>query len=266
MIGLMNDEPIQNDDSVVSPVEEKKELPADATNRTRKEFEKLTENNHELKKELDKERRKNVLESLRPDPQQPFVSPISPQVVAPNVSPQEAQDIYANLVDTNGYVDVAVYKSLLEKANKTAQEASDRASRAEAVVMHQARKQQDFEESRTMQEVHKQYPELDPNSEMFNPLYFDAVRDSMVSSLRAGIDDPSKVMEAARKYAPAFRKTEVPKEVKPSQEVARAVIRTTPKGTATQGKATAREIDDLITATRHGDSSALAERLKRSGY
>lgn len=245
------------------------QIPEDTSERTKEQFTKLSSSNKELKKENDEVKKerdnyKNVLESLRPNPEPKPAVP-SPQNY-PNLSQGEIDNIAQGLVDQNGYVDMSRLDAILR-------ETSNRAVRAEKAALAAQQESQktvrDFEESAKMREVHKAYPELDPKSDNFNEDFFDAVRNELVGQMLKGQKEDVDVA-AEKWHKRMFGKKETEsKEDKAKREQgqeARAVINTTPSASSTRNRTTATDQTDLVQRTRLGDRSALKERLERSGY
>ncbi len=246
-------EPMPSSDKPAETPEPKEPaLPDGASERTKEEFEKLKEHNRELAAKLaayeTQEPKVSVIDSLRPPPGPS--APVSPQPQGSNIPP--------GFVDTEGNVDIALL-------NRTLAEANERARRAEAEARRSREDISRFEENRTTQEVHKAYPQVDPNSKTFDPRFYELVRNEMIGQLMKGQQD---FMEACKKvsdlYQPADTgkaKEEAVKEYKDT-EAKKEQINATGGG----GKGKAGPDPELVSKTHKGDRNALYERLQASGY
>lgn len=244
------------------PAEEKGEdsqLPEDASERTREQFEKLKQSNKELHdrlRQLEEEKnrpKESVLDSLTPQ-QQSQLDQLQKD------DPQGADDLLNSIVDSNGYVDVALLKKTLSDATQAAQEAKQQASQA----VESLRK---YTETEQIKVAHQKYPEMDPNSDKFDPRFYDLVKNELVGQLMQGKRD---VVSAAEKisqlYKPNVEKKEA--EVK-KQEVAKQKeqqvrqIGSTGTGTRKPSGYDSMEYDDLMEAARLGKKGAVAALLNR---
>lgn len=243
---------------------EEQELPEDTSDRTKQEFEKLKQSNQELKQERDAIAQeaavtKNLLESLRPEPQ------ITPQASQfPNLNPQQVQNIASHLVDENGYVDTNLLQKTLDEANKRAQDAAERAARAEQIASSAVTNMRQFEENRVMQEVHAKYPDLDPHNKSFNQDLYDAVRNELVGQMVAGKKED--VMGAADKWSKRFGKPVIEEEdpqIKQAREN-KAQINATNTRTPV-APSTSYDDAELVRRFQRGDMNAFAERMRRAG-
>lgn len=268
----MEDDQTKTTQEEVTQPEENQEEPK--KDRTKEQFDKLTQSNQELKKERDEY--KNILESLRPNsPNTPQEKQEPPSVQAPSanqyshLNQQQVDSITDNFVDDNGYVDV-------RKLNQFLQDTNQRAIRAEQAAQ-QARQEsrrtvQDFEESNTVKQAHEKYPELDPKSDSFNEEFYDSVRNELVGQMLSGKKED--LLQAASKwhkrmYGPekkAQKEKEKQEEAQRQEgQQARAAINTTPTGGA-KNRMSMADHDNLVYRTRKGDRNALKERLERSGF
>lgn len=242
------------------------ELPEEVSDRTKQEFEKLKKSNQELKAERDallkQTQQKNLLEELKPTVDAPTFDFNQKQYA--HLNEQQAQDIYASLVDENGYVDTNLLKKSLQESNERVRQAEERARRAEEAAMKTQRTVKDIEESALMQKVHAEFPEIDPKSQSFNRVLFDAVRNELVSNLM-GKGDRGDVMEVTRKWHSTLitPKKEEP-EIDTQLEAKKQIAATTPK--TVKSTIVPQDYEYLRQKTMTGDSGALSERLKRSGY
>lgn len=238
-------------------VENKPEEQPSVSERTKEQFEKLTESNRQLKEEVDQlKSKKNVLESLKPD--ENFV----PQ--APTTTPTQTNDL-DGLVDADGYVDGEKLKQLAVMAK----EASERARRAEesAKASEQKRieEKRDFEESQLMRRLHEEYPEIDPKSPVYDATLYDAVRNELATRFTVGNND---IEGAVKKWHTILVKPK--SNEKADEEAAKKAnqklqIQATSPG-STKNHQVQLDNDSLRKATIMGVKGSLAERLKRSGY
>lgn len=243
-------ETIEENESVnpadITPTEEEAQSQPDGEkDRTAEQFAKLTEANKRLKEENEKLKggtaTKSVFESLRPE--QNF----------PNVPEQTAQEIADQLFDEQGYLD----PGLLNKKLKQAEEIAKQASQAAQTAQQQLRT---YEETQKTKELYKEYPQLDPNGDSFDPDFFSRVRNELIGQLMQGKEDP---LEAARVVDKAFSQTSNNKaqvqEAKNLKQQASSDLGTS------QGASAPVDHDYLVEETRKGNSNALAERLRRIG-
>lgn len=234
------------------PIEETQEaeLPEDAKERTKREFEKLKAHNAELKRKLEaRESIPSVLDYLEPGP-----VPQIPQVQVPQFVPQY-QPQYAppapqpQLVDENGYVNADVLQQRLdavEKATKKAEEAERRANAAQDRISR-------FEQDAETKQLYQAYPELDPLSDVYNEKAYRLVKNELSAQIvSSGRRD---AMKAAQDMSEYFRKT--PPTNKKVLEQRKQVAQ---PGTTQRPPST--DFEDLKLRSRF-DPEALAERLER---
>ena len=157
-------------------------LPEDVSERTKSEFEKLKAHNKELSEKL---------KSLEPRPQSVFDS-LRPQVPQNfgNLTTQQVGDISLKFTDDQGYLD----ENALSKALK---DANDRASRAEAAARESRDAIRLFEEREQMRVTHSKFPQLDVNSDKFDPRFHEITRNEMVGQMMRGEQDYLKAAEKA---------------------------------------------------------------------
>lgn len=265
----MDEDKVIEPTTEVAPVETTEPaIEPTAKDRTKEQFDKLKNNNQELKKQ--NEHYKNVLQSLRPDVIEPAkpVTPTTPDAKDfSHLNQAQVENITQGLVDENGYVDMGKLSKILQETNERA----IRAERAAQAAQSQSTKTvRDFEESSVMQQVHKDYPALDPKSDQFDEEYYDSVRNELVGQmLKTGKED---VPAAAKKWHERLFGKKEPVETKEEKqqreqgEQARALINTTPTGNVTKNRTSSNDLEYLRTQTRLGSQSALKERLERAGY
>ncbi len=266
------------EEPVKTSTEESKEEELKVSERTAEQFDKLKEHNQQLKEE-NKQVYQNVMESLRP-PETPYQE-LTPQLVrkvdevTPDLKPPQIDDIYAKLIDKDGYIDPELLIKTLKDANESARQANIRAeeARREAQVARQETKRtkRDFEENQEAREVHKKYPQIDPKSEDFNENFWDDVRKEIATAPILKGTTPS-FMEAAdaiweARYKPN-EEVEVKKkekeQVEQTENAKRNINASAPTGRPNDFYAKSDE-EALRQATMQGKKGALAERLRRIG-
>lgn len=280
-------------------VEEKKEEPAKETkkeekveevkkeaeekpkkkkkSRTTEQFDKLKEHNKQLKEE-NVQVYKNVMDSLKPElPEQDFTPQVIQQVDkhTTELQPDKVDDIYAKLIDKDGYIDpdllIKTLRSANEEAKQARKEAEEAKKQAETTERESKRTIRDFEEDREVRRVHKKYPQIDPKNKDFNELFWDDVRKEIATAPYLKGTTPS-FMEAAdmiwnQRYAPK-EVDEVKKKEKEKMEAAedkkKQINASVPTGRPGDYYSKT-DAEVLKQATIHGKKGALAERLRRAG-
>ena len=265
--------------------EEVKEEPK--KERTKKQFKKLTKHNKELKEE-NKELKKNVLDSLRPEPavvpdSPPFPQPIqefTPEIAktvekhTTELKQGEVDDIYANLIDENGFIDGEMLKASLKQANDEAKLARERADAAEkrADDSEKASKKsiRDFEEDREVRRVHKKYPQINPKNEDFNELFWEDVRKEIATApILVGknvsfMDAADKIWKQRYEEEVGEVKKKDKEEMETKVDQKKNINASAPSGHF-EGYYADTDTEALNEATRLSKKGALAERLRRSG-
>lgn len=228
-------------------------LPDGVAERTKAEFDKLKEHNAQLKEELDVYKTRNsVLDDLRPSTE--TVLPPTPSLTQTKV-----EEIKSSLVDENGYVDVARLEKALRDADERARRAEERALAVESKV-------QNSEEKVQVREVHKEFPNLDPHSESFDPKFYELVRLELIGQMMNGEQDMAK---AAKKVASLY--TPAPDVSKAREEAVKEYKgKVEKRSQATEsngGRGTSEpsEREELRKRTMEGDRNALFKRLQASG-
>lgn len=234
---------------------EESKLPEGTSDRTREEFEKLTQHNKELAEEnrrLKEVKETSVLDSLKPQP--PKVTAPPPAKEYPFLEPSKQEDVYSKLVDENGYIDADLLKQTLKDANERAKLAEARAKRLEEQVSG-------VEESRQVREAHSKYPMLDPKNPNFDEKFYTAVRNELIGQMVQGNRD---FVQAADTVASWFKPggNERQDQSAQKEQQVRQIQATTTKGETKMSS----DYSDLVKRTQRGDSAALMERLKRAGY
>lgn len=227
-------------------------LPNEVSDRTKEQFEKLTQNNKDLKEKMDKlQAEKDVLQSLYPSAQQ-----------AQTVNPSLINNTTENLITEDGYVDV-------NKLNKALADAQKRAEAAERKAQAAATSFETYTQTEQVSRAHAKHPYLDPNNPQFDRKFYDLTKNELIGQMMNGQKD---VMLAADKVAQMYKPQPVQKEEQ-SQKVKQE--NNNSKSQMNAGRTGSGQIvgtyqsmsnDDLIARQRKGDRNALAERLKRSGF
>lgn len=277
----------EKQEELVQEVEEKNEVaeqPEVETQNTRtsEQFDKLKGNNAELKGKNDAlelenarlrdEARKFTQQGAVGYMTQPATSqyPMPPGMVDvtnvipqatqfPGMSQQQVNDVFANLTDDQGYVNVDLLRQELSKAHKQTQSALEEAKRAREEAKRASQNFDNFQRSEIAKRVHEKYPELNPDTDNYNTEFFDAVKNEMYTQLVSnGKED---FMAAADKWAKTFVNKKEKKEVK------EAMAQINATGTKPSGsRLSYQDHETLVQATRQGKKGALGERLKQAGY
>lgn len=222
------------------------ELPEDAKERTRKEFEKLKAHNAELKKQLDERQNlPSVLDFLSSPQQgvpnevkQQYMQPVQLPPVYPQMTPPVPQE--QKLVDEQGYVNTDVLQRELEEAKRARQEAEQARRRAEEAEQRISR----FEINQETQVLYNSYPELDPQSEHFNQDAYELVKNDLAAQLiNTGKRD---AMSSAQRMSKFFRTQ--PQQQAKTQKVLEQRKQVLVSGT--QPRQDTRPISQLSTAER----------------
>lgn len=229
------------------------QLPDEASERTKVEFEKLKQHNADLKAELDVYKtKKSVLDDLRPSTE--TVLPPTPSLTQTKV-----EEIKSSLVDENGYVDVARLERALKDADERARKAEERALAVESRV-------QNSEEKIQVREVHKEFPNLDPHSESFDPKFYELVRLELIGQMMNGEQDMAK---AAKKVASIYEpKEDVSKAREEAVKEYKGKVEKRSQATESnggRGTSEPSEREELRKRTMEGDRNALFKRLQASG-
>lgn len=221
-----------------------------------------------LKRERDEAYNRSVLDSLKPDPMVP-TSPSTPSV--PNaqnfshLNQQQVEDVYQNLVDSQGYVDANMLKQALADANRRAQEAEQRAQRSEQRTEALYGHIREFEESEQMRRTHERFPHLDPNNkDAFDPVFYDLVKNQLQGQMvRGQVNVMSAAEEADKLYQRMKGNSQQDPQKAQAQKAKANISATTPQRSHTVAQRPVGEHQtDLSRRTMAGDRNALSERLK----
>lgn len=237
------------------------ELPEDAKERTKREFEKLKQNNAELKRQLE-ERQKlpSVLDyfggtvpPVSQEIRQQYIQP--PQVNMPVYQQTYQQPVpqpTPQLVDEQGYVNADVLSKRLElseNALRRAEEAERRAVEAQQRIAK-------FEQDAETKALYQAYPELDPlNAEVFNPEAYELVKNELTSQIVS--TGKRNAIQAADKMSKYFRKQE-PRKVLEQRNAITSVPGKQPR------QQVQTDLQELRKQSRN-NPDAVAERLRRLG-
>jgi hypothetical protein len=243
--------------------------------RTTEQFEKLKESNNNLKKEVEVLKKKNVLESLVPQPTSPQPpqypqSPITNVIPTPQqyqgLSQKQINETFKGLVDDAGYVDTGLLIETLNDLKEKNRLAEQRASQAEERTQNVVRKMDDFERNQIMRQVHEKYPTLNPDGNEFDENLWKFVRNEVVDQWMNG--KPTDVMAAAEAGMRIIHPNDMKKEERLKLEQAETAKKNiNALGTSqTSQRESNLDQDALIRGTQMGKKGALAERLRRSGY
>ena len=234
------------------------ELPEDASERTREQFEKLKQHNADLQDRL------KALETSTPetsvfDAFRPMETPVAPmpEFSFPGVPQNQVNDTVANLVDENGYLDEKILKSTLSDLQKQIKDAKEEAANARKVYEQK-------EESEQVRVTHSKYPQLDPKSPNFDRKFFERVKEKMIVQF---INGSRNFLEAADNVAADYPLKQVEKQdAQKKQDQVRQINATgSSAGRSAAPAKTSYSDEELVRRTRAGDTSALMERLSKAG-
>jgi len=240
-------------EDVVSEVPEKES----EKDRTTEQFDKLKNSNSELKKERDGY--KNVLESLQPEPVKPVPSP---QKNAPKGA--DIGEQLESMVDENGYLDGNKLKNVMQGMSDSVKRAEFTAKRVEIQARKEAEARTRSQKTAKMTEVHKKFPELDPENEKFNEEFYDSVRNEIIGQMMEGKEDP---LSAAEKWHSRYFKEggePMAKEKENKEKTQKEQINAIkPHSSSMSGYYADEEEEALRKKVMSGKRGALAELLKR---
>lgn len=252
-------------EEVVTPVAtEQQDQPKD---RTSEQFDKLTGSNKQLKQE--NEALKDVIASLTPDPV-PDMQTLDPVVIPQaqeykNLSQKEIDGVYSSMIDEQGYLDGNKLISTLKGMDDRVKQAELRADQIARQAAAERTAREEMSRSKEAEELHNKYPHLDPNSEVFDKVFYDAVRNEMIGQMLDGKQDP---MAAADKWAPKFisepQSMKKEEEKKQQADEAKSNINANiPRSGNSRGYYDNSETETLREGIMSGKRGALAEMLRR---
>lgn len=239
---------------------QEQELPEDAKERTKREFDKLKEHNKQLAEENKQLKGQSqpipsVLDypgfdvpNINPEMRQQYMKPVQPNVQQfyPNNQPEP------QLVDEQGYVNADVLKSQLKRVD----EARTRAEQAERRAMEASQRVAKFEQDAETKALYQEFPELDPLHESFNRKAYELVRNELTSQIiNTGKRD---AMSAANKMSEYFR------PIQPSNQKVLEQRKQVTTVSGNQPRQVGTDLDELRRRSQT-DPNAVSERLKRLG-
>jgi hypothetical protein len=230
----------------VKPAEE---LPVDASEHAKQQFEKLKEHNKKLAEKLaryEQEEANSVLDSLTRSSQ---------QVIADSNLPQDkVENIVQNLTDENGYIDEALLKKTLQESTQTANNAVQAARLAQESARKAEERISKYEQNETIKKAYAEFPQSDPDNDNFDPKFIELVKNEMIGQAMNRVQP--NFYEACRKWS-SFTQ---PVQPKVEQIVAKEQVNA--GGTNTKPNVSH---ENLVDGTRKGDHNSIAARLAASG-
>lgn len=243
------------------------ELPDDAKERTKREFEKLKEHNKQLAEE-----NKQLKGQSQPIPsvldypsfdmpqvsqevRQQYMQPVAMPQFYPQTYPQQNQNQNQSqqLVDEQGYVNADVLNKRLEASDNAVRRAEEAERRAIEAQQRIAR----FEQDNETKALYQAYPELDPlNSGVFNRDAYELVRNELTSQIVS--TGKRNAIEAANKMSKYFRKEKPNTQLLEQRKAVTSVTGGQPR------QPIQNDLDELRLQSRN-NPQAVAERLKRLG-
>lgn len=240
---------------------DEEQLPEDTSERTKKNFEKIREENRRLKEQLE-QFGNSVFDSFRPQQ----VAEVNTEAFG-NLNQHQVDSIKSQFVDEDGNVDINGLNQALTQANQ-------RAAAAEAEARKTRESLERFEESQQVREAHAVHPWLNPKDPNFDPVRFEMVRDRILR-VKYYEGQPITLLEAADLVAQASGGASPVDLDKVSEEAVKKYKENQVKrqqGPIETGKGEPRDTQDfneLREKTRFenpsNDSPALEERLRNLG-
>ena len=242
-------------EAVVTQQEQSGQLPEDASERTKAEFEKLKEHNKQLAEKL-----KQLETPVQP--QQSVLDSLIPQQNVEHLSQTQIESEAQKFVDKDGYVDVDALNRSLADLNRQAKEATERARRAEERIAK-------FEQTEEVTIAHSKHPYLDPYNPNFDQKFYNLVRNEVIGQMINGEQNLLKAADKVKKelYDPEPIRAQAQAQEKEKQQD--AVEKRSQAGFSTSSQKAGvdpNEQADLVTKTRKGDINALYKRLQANGY
>lgn len=257
------DEP-KKEEEAQEPQEQPKE-------RTTQQFEKLKESNQELKQERDTEKEEkeriaaeketlaqenaaltDVLTALNSDTftPDPTVN-ATPSFVPP--APQNNVDLF----DEAGYVN----REALESQKKEIQEARLRAERAEKIAQYTVQQMASAQEAAQIATLHQNFPQVDPKSPEFDPVFYKAVKNELMGQMVNGKRDALVAAAEVTKWYQPMNKQQS-QEIKNQKQEINAVT----GGTRVASTADSDDYAKMLTDIRNNKKGAIAAALKARGF
>lgn len=235
-----------------SSIETDGQLPEGVSERTKEQFEKLKEHNRQLAEQLKQQNAQpkiSALDSLMP--QQDFS-----QFVPQWATQQEVEDVIKDIVDSEGYVDTALLKNKLEESKNIAKQAAIAAQEAINEAKQIKAQFSKMNQDQIVSKTHSSFPEVDPNSDKFNPVLYELVKNEMIGQMMQGKQD---FYGATQKWVTTLNAS---KPQVDTQTSAKEHINTGGQSKPEQNI----EHDRLTQGAAAGDVNALGQLLKNSGY
>ncbi len=243
------------------PAEPEGELPEGVSEKARREFEKLKESNRRMAEKLNayekpKTERRSALDTFAP---QPMYGVPQPQA-------EVSEDIPEIAPDENGYIDVSVInqtnKALAARLKRLEEEAKAARKKAEDAEVRVAK----YEHTEKSAKVYAQFPHLDPTSDQFDEKFSDLVRKELLDQMvNQGKEDYLGAAQRVKtEYYDPTSKPTPPVDTAKQENLQKREQISAPS--SSRGQRTQMDDETLIQATRMGNTAALNERLKRSGF
>ena len=244
---------VKEDTQVDMPATETKpeELPQEASERTKQEFEKLKQRNKELAEKLaqhEQEETNSLLDTL--------TKPVQQIVAQSNLPQGQVENIVQNLTDENGYIDEALLKKTLQESSQTANQAVQAARLAQESARKAEERINKYEQDENTKKAYSQFPQADPDNDNFDPKFVELVKNEMIGQAMNRIKP--NFYEACKKWS-AFT-TPTPQ---PNTEKVVAKEQVNAGGTNTKPSV---NHESLVEGTRKGDHNSIAARLAASGF
>lgn len=238
------------------PEEQQEGLPEDASERTKREFDKLKKHNEELSRKLAEKEAQAPKPSLLDQyvPQIPQPNTAMASQVAPSLTQAQVSEIERKLWDEEGTIDGQELQRRLALAEQAEARAREAERKAQAALERIAR----FEADGQKKTLYQKFPELDPDNPSFNEEAYDLVRNEMVAQLwEKGQQD---ALSAAEKMSKYWKPKETPAQKAVLQE--RQAVRST----SASGKASTAsgDYEDLRKRSMYS-KEAMEERIRRAG-
>jgi len=225
------------------------ELPEDASERTKQEFEKLKAKNKALAEKLAKHEQDNtnsVLDSL--------TKPALDLVQSSNLPQGKVEDILQDLTDANGFIDEALLRKTLNESSQTANQAVQAAKLAQEAARKAEERITRYEQNENTKKAYKDFPQADPENEAFDPQFIERVKNEMIGQAMNRIQP--NFYEACKKWSDSS----IP--VQPNQEKVIAKEQVNAGGSNTKPVISH---ENLVEGTRKGDVDSIAARLAAAG-
>lgn len=222
------------------------ESPEQIKARTAEQFEKLTAKNRELSEKL------RAFEGSKPSPSS-VLDDLRPSLdTVPTATASSAGEQF---VDTEGYIDTNLLNSTLNSSQRAAEE-------ARRIALQTQNEIQRFQESQVVREVHKDFPEIDPNSDQFDPSFYDYVKNDLIGQMMKGKEDLRMAAEKARK---TLGTKQAESDSGRKENISSRGQASAPTGTSRMSPSPTSDHNALVQASYKGDRDAIFKRLQASG-